>query len=140
MSAHDTEGRSDQDSLRNWFSSSRRDALLVGGGALVYLLSLLERAYADAEFRIEPSPENNPKSTAGNVEAGQTNTSSNVSNVDEKVVQPEEDQSKIEDQLGGAYRAPSFQNLTATQARATGTPEKKLEYLSVAPGSFFSDN
>ncbi len=124
--------------LHDWLWLNRREALWLGAGALTYFQSVFDRAYADAEFQIDASPQNSSKSSAGNVEVSQTSNSAIASSAEEKMERPEVKED-IEVNLGTAYRAPmcGLQNLTATQFRATATPEKIPD--SVAPGSFFSD-
>jgi len=122
--------------LHDWLWTNRREALMLGGAALAHLLGMFERAYADAEFQIEVSPQDQTRES--HEDDATFNERSTETQPDQKIKESEE----IGDQLGIAYRAPTcgLQNLTTMQFRATGTPEEAPGYLSVSEKSYFADN
>jgi hypothetical protein len=110
--------------LRNWILSNRREALILGGSAIAYLLSAFEQAIADAEFQIQ---------VTGQDPARSKDISSKQAKIHDR---------EFGNQIGIEYRAPTcgMQELTAIQLFATGTPADAPDYLSAPPGSYFANN
>jgi hypothetical protein len=121
---------------------TRREALLVGGSTFVYLMNVFHQAHADAEFEIQASPqEGSGPDVANGGLPSQSFPAAPPTNEPDNIDQPAEDGQDLATQLGIAYRAPTFgdRGMTTTQSRATNTPEKPPDYLSVTHNSFFAD-
>ncbi len=118
--------------LRDWLCANRREALILGGGALAHLSGMFELAYADAEFQIKVLLQDQMRAE----------DNAKFNEWSEKTQQRMEEHKNIGDQLGIAYRAPmcGMQNLTTMESRATGTAEQAPRYLSVTPETYFSND
>lgn len=122
--------------LAEWLWVSRREALSLGG--LASLVGVFDKAYADAEFQIQFSPQKDPQTDPAIVERPQNENASRMPSTQQDADKSSEDETDIGTRLGLPYRAPTcgLQDLTHAQLRATGTAEKAPDYLSVAPSAF----
>jgi hypothetical protein len=122
--------------LADWLWVSRREAMTLGG--LVSLLGMFDKAYADAEFQIQVSPQKDQQTDSAILERPQDENASRIPSTQQDLDKSSEDEVDIGTQLGLPYRAPTcgLHDLTSAQLRATATAEKAPDYLSVAPSAF----
>ena len=141
MSGPRTDDQLYRELLVDWLRLNRRDILSFGAGAFAYLVGIFDRAYADAEFPIEATPYDSESSKSRIVEPPQNGDITAPKTREKTEETDEQENNDTGVQLGVAFRAPTtgLQNMSAAQLRATNTPDKAPNYLSSAPGSFFSD-
>ncbi|MBN8892735.1 MAG: hypothetical protein J0H91_20820 [Rhodospirillales bacterium] len=118
----------------------RREVLKLGASTLCYF-AYWKDAHADPEFPIETSPQADNKSPAATPQSPANETF--PGRPTSETADPSDVGSPaVEDQIGSAFRAPTcgLQKIDSVLLRATGTPAKPPDTLSVPATSYAADN